>query len=901
MPTQSNTANNGLPHEREAMPLSERRMPEQNRNQDLGELSSRPIGVELSPAIYADLLDPALWQVGLAKYARATNLAVALADPAGRLIGSIINLRPTWSFLHSKNLPISSPSAEGVSCPFSPSPLQPCNCVADALARGGVVVARDRAGLVHFAVPLVLGGHPLGALVAGQVFTRYPEQLPLERSAKQLLLYPGKVWELARLEHPVKQATLEVYADLLSTLGQTFLQTRYHSLREAELLAEMTRLRDQAVSENIERKRAEQALRESHTRFEALFNASLVGMYLVDAELRIRLVSRKARPVFGDIGELIGSDFVEVIHILWPPERADELVARFRHTLETGEPYSVAEFSEDRYDRKVREYYDWQIHRIALPDGQHGVVCYFNDISARMLAEQSLRESEHRLRFVMDSMPQKIVTTNPCGDIDYYNPQWYEYTGLSFEQIKGWGWQVFIHPDDLEETVRLWKHAVATGEPYHQEHRFRRADGEYRWHLSRMQAMRDAEGKVVMWVGANTDIHDQRQAANQLRQNAADMSEADRRKDEFLAMLGHELRNPLAPISNALQLVRLSNQDPRREVCEAFDIIERQIENMVRLVDDLLDVARITSGKIQLQKERIDLAAVVARAVEGARPLIDARRHTLEVILPEAPVPVEADPIRLAQVLWNLLNNAAKYTPDGGRITLEVERGDEAVVRIRDTGMGIASEMLPRVFDLFTQVERTLARAEGGLGLGLTLVRRLMEMHGGTVAATSAGQGQGSEFVVRLPVLPDETPSARTAKPAAAERRMAPAYGRRILVVDDNRDSAESLAMLLRLFGNDVRTVQDGRLALEVEAAYRPDVVLLDIGLPSLDGLEVCRRLRARTAKGQQLIVAMTGYGQEDDRRRSEEAGFDAHMVKPVDLDSLQELLSRPELTHHST
>jgi CheY-like chemotaxis protein len=257
---------------------------------------------------------------------------------------------------------------------------------------------------------------------------------------------------------------------------------------------------------------------------------------------------------------------------------------------------------------------------------------------------------------------------------------------------------------------------------------------------------------------------------------------------------------------------------------------------------------------------------------------------------------VEADPVRLAQVLWNLLNNAAKYTPDGGRIILKVERTNEAVVRIRDSGMGIAPEMLPRVFDLFTQMERTLARAEGGLGLGLTLVRRLTAMHGGTVEVTSAGPGQGSEFVVRLPLLPDEAPAAQFVKPDSVARRVAPASGRRILVVDDNRDSAESLAMLLRLFGNDVRTVSNGILALEVAALHKPNVVLLDIGLPGLDGLEVCRRLRVRTGEARPLIVAMTGYGQEEDRRRSEEAGFDAHMVKPVDLDALQELLSRPEL-----
>ncbi|HEX9095835.1 MAG TPA: ATP-binding protein [Candidatus Dormibacteraeota bacterium] len=392
------------------------------------------------------------------------------------------------------------------------------------------------------------------------------------------------------------------------------------------------------------------------------------------------------------------------------------------------------------------------------------------------------------------------------------------------------------------------------------------------------------------------DITERRRLERKTQEQAAALADQDRRKDEFLAMLSHELRNPLAPIRNALILIRLGQQEPRPEVRQAYDIIDRQVENLVRLVDDLLDLGRITSGKIQLQKERIDLAAVIARAIEGARPLIDARRHTLEVNLPEAPVPVEADPVRLAQVLWNLLNNAAKYTPDGGRITLEVERGNGAVVRIRDTGIGIAPEMLPKVFDLFTQMDRSLDRAEGGLGIGLTLVRRLTEMHGGTVAATSEGQGQGCEFVVHLPALPDEASPAGPTLPALAERHVAPASGRRILVVDDNRDSAESMAMLLRLFGNDVRTVQDGRLALEVAAAYHPSVVLLDICLPGLDGLEVCRRLRARNDESQPLIVALTGYGMEEDRRRCQEAGFDRHMVKPVDIETLQEMLSRPEI-----
>ncbi len=356
------------------------------------------------------------------------------------------------------------------------------------------------------------------------------------------------------------------------------------------------------------------------------------------------------------------------------------------------------------------------------------------------------------------------------------------------------------------------------------------------------------------------DVTEHKRLEEETKSRDRQLVVADRRKDEFLAMLGHELLNPLAPIRNALRLIRLGEPEPRPEIREAYDIIERQVENLVRLVDDLLDVGRITSGKIRLQKECIDAAVIVARAIEGARPLIDARRHTLVVNLPEVPVRVEADPLRLAQVLWNLLNNAAKYTPDGGKITLTVERGAEVMVRIRDTGVGIAPEMLPRVFELFSQVDHTLDRAEGGLGIGLTLVRRLTEMHGGTVTATSDGKGQGCEFVVSLPVLADESALAEPGEPTAPERRDAPSSGRRVLVVDDNRDSAESLALVLRFFGNDVRTSHEGNLALELAVAYRPEVVLMDIGLPGMDGLEVCRRLRNREGEIRPLIVAMTGY-----------------------------------------
>ena len=381
-----------------------------------------------------------------------------------------------------------------------------------------------------------------------------------------------------------------------------------------------------------------------------------------------------------------------------------------------------------------------------------GAVLVFRDITPRRQAEQALRQGEERLRFVMDSMPQKIFTAKANGDVDYFNPQWQKFTGLSFEQIKDWGWTQSVHPDDVAENVRAWKYAVDNGEPFEFEQRFRRADGEYRWHVSRALPQRDTAGRIVMWVGSNTDIHEQRQTADRLRQLAAELSEADHRKDEFLATLAHELRNPMAPIRNGLQLMRLANGQPAT-IEQARSMMERQLTQLVRLVDDLMDISRITRGRLELRRERVGLADVVSSAVESSRPLIEDMGHKLTLTLPKEPVTVNADPTRLAQVFMNLLTNAAKYTERGGQIRLAAERqGSDVVVSVRDTGIGIAADQLPRIFEMFSQIDRSLEKAQGGLGTGLTLVKRLVEMHGGSVAAQSEGLGKGSEFSVRLPI-----------------------------------------------------------------------------------------------------------------------------------------------------
>ena len=369
------------------------------------------------------------------------------------------------------------------------------------------------------------------------------------------------------------------------------------------------------------------------------------------------------------------------------------------------------------------------------------------------------------------------------------------------------------------------------------------------------------------------------QAAEALRQ-------ADQRKDEFLATLAHELRNPLAPIRNAVEILRLSSGDnpATGEVCA---VMERQVGNLIRLVDDLLEVSRITRGKIELRMEPVELAAVIRSAVETSRPLIAAAGHQLALSIPAEPLIVRGDPLRLSQVFANLLNNAAKYMDGGGQIWLNVRRDQASVsVLVRDTGVGIPAEHLPTIFDLFTQVQRSTRMAQGGLGIGLSLVRSLTELHGGSVTAHSAGAGCGSEFIVRLPLTEAPIPARATRPPA----HVLPS--RRILVVDDNRDAAASMGRLLHLLGAEVQVACSGPEALELLARFRPAVILLDLGMPGMDGYEVARRIRAQQELKDILLIALTGWGQESDRRRTREAGFDHHLTKPANLDTLQALLT---------
>lgn len=529
-----------------------------------------------------------------------------------------------------------------------------------------------------------------------------------------------------------------------------------------------------------------------------------------------------------------------------------------------------------------------------------GCILVFRDVTERRAAENRIEESEERLRFVMDSMPQKIFTALPGGDFDYFNPHWDDVADLRFDDPGKQTWDDFIHPHDLEGTVRAWEDSIATGDPLEVEHRFRREDGRYRWHITRAKAQKDAKGLVQVWIGSNTDIHNLVETTNELRGVAQKLSEADRRKNEFIATLAHELRNPLAPIRTGLHLIKEAGEAPK-SVENARAMIERQLEQLIRLVDDLMDVSRISQGKIELRKEAVSLEKILQYTIETCSPLADESKHEILVSIPETPVILHADLTRLTQVFLNLINNALKYSEPGSQILVSARmEGDHVVVTVKDDGIGIDPDFLPHIFEMFAQLDLSVGKPRGGLGIGLSLVKRLVEMHGGRIEARSDGLGKGAEFKVYLVVSagPDATTSP-SEEGGGEEHGEAGADSAssfpvlRVLVVDDNRDSADSLSMILAARGYETRTAYDGREALSVAREFRPEAVLLDIGLPELNGYETCRGLRTLPGGETMVIIAQTGWGQEEDRQRTREAGFDHHLVKPIELPGLFALLRR--------
>jgi PAS domain S-box-containing protein len=511
-------------------------------------------------------------------------------------------------------------------------------------------------------------------------------------------------------------------------------------------------------------------------------------------------------------------------------------------------------------------------------DGQpSGILIQGHDVTEQEQSQAALRESEAKFRAIADTIPQMVWTTRADGHHEYFNGQWYAFTGFADGDTDGTGWQRVLHPDDVARTVDVWQHSLATGEPYQIEYRLRDRHGQYHWMLGRALPVRNEDGAIVRWMGTCTEIDEHVRSRESLQED-------DRRKDEFLAMLAHELRNPLAPITSAVALLRRVPGDVER-VRSMTEIIGRQAAHMRGLVDDLLDVSRVTRGLITLQRDRVDLRDVLAEALEQTRPLIESRRHAVATRIGDVELPVSGDRKRLVQVFANILGNAAKYTPAGGRITVGGrQRGGEIVVVVQDNGQGMTPELIGRVFELFAQGERTPDRREGGLGIGLALVKRMVELHGGTVTALSDGPGAGSAFEV---VLPSAVASAPGVVGLGGADAAAAAPGRlRVLVVDDNGDAADALALFLQDLGHAVQVQTSGECALQAVQAFAPDVCLLDIGLPDMDGRELARRIRALPGLGQAAMAAVSGYGQPEDIALTEAAGM-THFVKPIDVGAL--------------
>jgi PAS domain S-box-containing protein len=575
-------------------------------------------------------------------------------------------------------------------------------------------------------------------------------------------------------------------------------------------------------------------------------------------------------------------------------KRADILGKRFAEIA----PHLKGTLIEQNYQRVMRErvpvsfevfhdHYGRWFELSVTPLSNGGVAVCFRDIDERKRAEAALRGSESELDDFFQNAAVGLHWVGPDGTILRVNRAELQMLGYGPEEYLGRNIAEF-HAD--ERTIHDILRCLASGQTLHnREARLRCKDGSLKDVLISSNVLWEGE-RFVHTRCFTRDVTELKQAERALRAREESLREADRRKDEFLATLAHELRNPLAPIRHGLHVLRV--MDRNSEAAEQTRaIMERQTNHLVRLVDDLLEVSRVSRGKIDLRKEPVGLADVVGNAVETSRPFIEAAGHRLRIDLPADAIGLLGDNVRLAQVLSNLLNNAAKYTENGGDIELSAAReGETAVISVRDNGIGIPREMLPRVFDMFAQVDPERGRAQGGLGIGLALARTLVHLHGGAIEARSEGPGHGSEFIVRLPIARSRQAEARAAETWSLRCSKGP---RRILVVDDNVDAAQSLSLMLRHGGHEVQVTHDGLAGLEAARGNPPDVILLDISMPGIDGLGVAQRLRLDPRFKPVRIVAVTGLGQEEDRRKSRAAGFDEHLVKPISPEVLREVLER--------
>ena len=528
---------------------------------------------------------------------------------------------------------------------------------------------------------------------------------------------------------------------------------------------------------------------------------------------------------------------------------------------------------------------------VPIPDadgGQAGLLVTaspaFAEPGSPDLHGAELAGADERFRSLANLTPMMMWVFGLEG-CEFANRAFQTFVGQPESELLGNGWQKYLHPLDAADYIASYVKAMEERRPFEGLARLRRADGEWRWFRADGVPRLRPDGALLGYVGCSIDVTEMKESESALR-------EIDRRKDAFLATLAHELRNPLQPLRHGLQIMQLAEHDATA-VAQARSMMKRQLQHMVRLIDDLLDVSRLTLGKVQMKREMLELGQLVRSAAESTRPAIEEQEQRLQLFLTTAPIWIDGDATRITQVLANLLNNAGKFTARGGRITIAVEREmDDAVIRVSDTGVGIPQAMLSKVFDIFTQADEVSGGQAEGLGVGLSISRQLVELHGGSIEGHSRGRGQGSEFVVRLPTVEPPSHAAGSAVESQSENQVQEAPVR-VLVADDNVDSAVSLGEVLRMLGHDVRVAHDGMETIEVASVFRPDVILLDIGMPKLNGYDACRRIREETWGRAIRMVALTGWGQAEHRQRTRSAGFDHHLVKPVELSDLQAVIGR--------
>ena len=667
-------------------------------------------------------------------------------------------------------------------------------------------------------------------------------------------------------------------------------QSDAYAWREDEI--EMARELTSRVWARLEGIRTGEVLRESEARYRALFNSIDEGFCVIELifdenERAVDYRFLEVNPTFErqtGMYNVIGKRINEIV-----PNLERHWYDMYGKVALTGEAVRVMDEVQG-----LNRWLDIYACRFGAPESRK-VAVVFNDITERRKAEDALRLSEERFRALFDRGPIAMYSCDTTGVIRQFNPSAVElwgrqpYAGDTDEQFRG-AFKFFLptgervlHQDTLMSKVLRGELSSAQN----REMVIERPDGIRLTVITNIVPLFDDRGGITGAMNCFYDITERSRLEHKTQEQAAALVDLDRRKDEFLAMLSHELRNPLAPISNAVHILRLhKNEDPVQQ--QARGIIERQVGQLKHLVDDLLEISRVTTGRVQLRQERVLVSGIVERAIETAQPLIKQRGHDLTVALPLHPVWLYADAARMEQVIVNLLTNAAKYTDDGGRIALTVaEAGDTVLLRVRDSGIGITPELMPHIFDLFTQADRSLDRSQGGLGIGLCLVQRLVELHGGTVKALS-DVGKGSEFVIQLPVAP----SADLAPPrAVTDAGQTMVDRRRVLIVDDNVDTAQSLALLLLASGHDVRIAHDGPSAVVAAIDFHPDVALMDIGLPGFDGYTAAQRMREQAVLSRTVLVAVTGYGQVQDRERAFTMGFNHHLVKPVNFLEVQRIL----------